>query len=243
MPHAEIRIRREPYYRLDSITAGMRRLGYEIVSRAPAAPGNVLVLWNRKAGRDDADATAMERAGGKVLVIENGYIQKVDKSMYAVSLSEHHTGGPVGDTDRFSALGFELQPMRPVLHVGVTLVCGQRGIGSPHMASPPQWAEKKAAELRRYSEVVRVRPHPGNTAPRVPLQDDLRDVDCVHVWSSNAGVLALVLGYSVTSWAPHWICQDWFTRGRKAALQLMAWSQWSPAEIATGEPFARLLQC
>lgn len=238
---AEIRIRREPHYRLESITAGMRRLGYEIVPRAPAAPGNVLVLWNRKAGQDDRDATAMERAGGKVLVIENGYLQKVDKSMYAVSLSEHHTGGPVGDTDRFSALGFELQPMQPVRSDGVTLVCGQRGIGSPRMASPPQWAEKRAFELRRYSETVRVRQHPGNFKPKVPLEDDLRGVDCVQVWSSNAGVLALVLGRYVLHCAPHWICETWRSDGREAALQRMAWSQWTPAEIATGEPFARLL--
>ena len=243
MPNAEIRIRREPYYRSEAITAGMRRLGYEIVPSVRPAPGNVLVLWNRKTGRDDADATAMEKAGGKVLVIENGYLQKVDKTMYAVSLSEHHTGGPVGDTDRFSALGFEIQPMRPSVGDGVVLVCGQRGIGSPRMASPPQWAVKKAAELRRHSEVVRVRPHPGNTAPRVPLQDDLRGVDCVHVWSSNAGVMALVLGRYVVSWAPCWACANWRLMGRESALQCMAWSQWSPAEIATGEPFARLLQC
>lgn len=243
MPNAEIRIRREPYYRSEAITAGMRRLGYEIVPSVRPAPGNVLVLWNRKTGRDDADATAMEKAGGKVLVIENGYLQKVDKTMYAVSLSEHHTGGPVGDTDRFSALGFEIQPMRPVRPHRTVLVCAQRGIGSPRMASPPQWAEKWAALLRRNPWPVRVRQHPGNFKPKVPLEDDLCGVDCVHVWSSNAGVLALVLGRYVVPYAPYWICEAWFHKGREAELQRMAWSQWSPAEIATGEPFARLLQC
>ena len=237
MPQAEIRIRREPYYRLDAITQGMQRLGFEIVPRVGPAPGNVLVLWNRKAGRDDANATAMEKAGGKVLVIENGYLQKVDKTMYAVSLSEHHTGGPVGDTDRFGPLGFEPQPMRP--DGGGVLVCGQRGIGSPRMASPPQWAEKHVASLRSRGMRARLRPHPGNFAPKVPLQDDLRDVGACHVWSSNAGVLALVLGYPVTSWAPHWIGNG----PREQALQRMAWSQWSVPELATGEPFARLLQC
>lgn len=235
MPHAEIRIRREPYYRLDAITQGMKRLGFEIVPRAVPAPGNVLVLWNRKAGRDDADATAMEAAGGKVLVIENGYLQKVDKTMYAVSLSEHHTGGPVGDTDRFGPLGFELRPMH-TSGEGV-LVCGQRGIGSPLMASPQQWAEKHAESLRRRGMFTCVRPHPGNFAPKVPLQDDLCGLGACHVWSSNAGVLARVLGYPVTSWAPHWICEG----PREAALQRMAWSQWSVPELATGEPFARLL--
>ena len=58
MPHAEIRVRREPYYRLDATTQGMQRLGFEIVPRAHPAAGNVLVLWNRKAGRDDANGTA-----------------------------------------------------------------------------------------------------------------------------------------------------------------------------------------
>ena len=238
MPQAEIRIRREPYYRLDAITQGMNRLGFEIVPHARPAPGNVLVLWNRKAGRDDTDATAMEAAGGKVLVIENGYLQKVDKTMYAVSLSEHHTGGPVGDTDRFGPLGFELRHQEAA-PFGFVLVCGQRGIGSPTMASPPQWAEKHAESLRRRGMTARVRPHPGNRAPSVPLKADLMGAGACHVWSSNAGVLARVLGYPVTSWAPHWICEG----PREAAMQRMAWSQWSVPELATGEPFARLLQC
>ena len=238
MPQAEIRIRREPYYRLDAITQGMNRLGFEIVPHARPAPGNVLVLWNRKAGRDDTDATAMEAAGGKVLVIENGYLQKVDKTMYAVSLSEHHTGGPVGDTDRFGPLGFELRHQEAA-PFGFVLVCGQRGIGSPTMASPPQWAEKHAESLRRRGLTARVRPHPGNRAPSVPLKADLMGAGACHVWSSNAGVLARVLGYPVTSWAPHWICEG----PREAAMQRMAWSQWSVPELATGEPFARLLQC
>lgn len=239
MPHAEIRIRREPYYRLDAITQGMKRIGFEIVPHARPAPGNVLVLWNRKAGRDDTDAAAMEAAGGKVLVIENGYLQKVDKTMYAVSLSEHHTGGPVGDTDRFGPLGFELRHQEAT-PFGFVLVCGQRGIGSPTMASPPQWAEKHAESLRRRGLTARVRPHPGNRAPSVPLKADLMGAGACHVWSSNAGVLARVLGYPVTSWAPHWICEG---SSREAALQRMAWSQWSVPELATGEPFARLLQC
>ena len=238
MPQAEIRIRREPYYRLDAITQGMNRLGFEIVPHARPAPGNVLVLWNRKAGRDDTDATAMEAAGGKVLVIENGYLQKVDKTMYAVSLSEHHTGGPVGDTDRFGPLGFELRHQEAA-PFGFVLVCGQRGVGSPTMASPPQWAEKHAESLRRRGLTARVRPHPGNRAPSVPLKADLMGAGACHVWSSNAGVLARVLGYPVTSWAPHWICEG----PREAAMQRMAWSQWSVPELATGEPFARLLQC
>jgi hypothetical protein len=76
------------------------------------------------------------------------------------------------------------------------------------------------------------------------------------IWSSGAGVQALVAGIPVIYQAPHWICEgaaddalEVVERNplgvtpisREAALQRMAWAQWSLAEIASGEPFRRLL--
>lgn len=247
---AEIRIRPEPYYRRQAVETGLRRLGYYLGNTGvPKGPDDLLVLWGRKRGRDDDDATLWEQRGGKVLVLENGYLQRVDKTMYAVSLSQHHTGGPVGAEDRFSLLGFEPQPWQHV-EAGHMLVCGQRGIGSPVMASPPQWAEKMAKTLeKRWPTKVRL--HPGNHAPKVPIEQDLAGARACVVWSSNAGVRALVAGYPVVYHSPHWICAEGACRGvnvlgfgdasRAAALQRMAHSQWSVAEIESGEPFARLL--
>lgn len=248
---AEVRIRTEPYYRRAAVEAGLRALGY-VFGRAgtPSGSQDLLVLWGRKRGKDDTDAALWERRGGRVLVLENGYLQRVDKTMYAVSLSQHHTGGPVGTEDRFSRLGFEVQPWRNV-ETGHMLVCGQRGIGSSVMASPPQWAEKMAATLGKRWQ-VKLRPHPGNHAPKVPIERDLAGARACVVWSSNAGVRALVEGYPVVYQAPHWICAEGGCRGvnavgfgdvsRTAALQRMAHGQWSVAEIEKGEPFARLLE-
>jgi hypothetical protein len=65
------------------------------------------------------------------------------------------------------------------------------------------------------------------------------------------GVLALIEGIPVFYDAPRWICEDGATpfrmfpginvRGREEALQRMAHGQWHYEEIATGEPFARII--
>lgn len=251
MKLAEVRIRPEPMYRRTAVEQGLKRLGFHIGAMSnPKTEGDILVLWGRKRGKDDDDATRWEQRGGKVLVLENAYLQRVDKSMYAVSLSQHHTGGPVGVEDRFAKLGFEVKPWQHV-ETGHMLVCGQRGIGSDLMASPVQWAEKTVTKLGKQKLVTKLRPHPGNAAPRVPIERDLVGARACVVWSSNAGVRALVEGYPVVYHAPHWICEVGGCRGtnvlgygdasREAALTRMAWGQWTPAEIASGEPFARLL--
>jgi hypothetical protein len=242
MPIAAVQIRAEPYYRRAAIESGLKRLGYVIaderVSRLPGGPNDLLCLWNRKAGAEEQAAEAWERAGGVVLVFENGYLQRTDKTTYAISTHQHNGAGffPVGDEDRFSKLGFELQGFRSGTHA---LVCGQRGIGSKLMASPPQWAEKMVAKLKARGQTAKLRSHPGNWTPKVPLLVDLAEAYECHVWSSGAGVRALVEGVAVTHHAPHWICEGW-EADRVAALNHMAHGQWHHEEIATGEPFARM---
>lgn len=256
MNTATIKVRKEPYYRREAIETGLTRLGYTIDNDGvfPQSKRDMLVLWNRKAGAEDNAATLWERRGGTVIVMENGYLQKVDKTVYAISVHGHNGSGwfPVGDEDRFSKLGFEVKPWRPVVG-GHWLVCGQRGIGSPTMASPPQWAEKTCRALRHAP--TRLRQHPGNHAPKVPLLDDLACAYRCVIWSSGSGVRALAEGIPVLYDAPHWICSGAATRlsdhlacnpvrplqPREAALHRMAHGQWSVDEIASGEPFARIL--
>lgn len=257
MPNAAIRIRPEPFYRREAIEGGLRRVGYTISSIAePQSPDDLLVIWNRKRGKDDEDATRWEAKGGVVLVIENGYCQKVDKSMYAISVGQHNGAGwfPVGDEDRFSSLGFEVKPWQRNEEGGHVLVCGQRGIGSPLMASPHGWGERETRSLLRQTHrEVRLRVHPGNHAPKIPLEQDLRKAHVAVIWSSAAGVRALLEGVPVLYAAPHWVCQDGALpykghtdvamcddRQRLKALHRMSWGQWPVAEIAAGEPFARM---
>jgi hypothetical protein len=243
MSIAVIKVRKEPHYRRAAIESGLKCLGYAIADERsrPAAPADLLVLWNKKAGGEEQEADAWERAGGTVIVMENGYLQRTDKTTYAISTHGHNGSGwfPVGDEDRFSKLGFEVKPWR-TCEDGYTLVCAQRGIGSWLMASPPQWAEKFAKKLQQAGRQVKVRSHPGNFAPKTPLLDDLAGAAAVAIWSSGAGVRALVEGVPVHHAAPHWICEGWKLLDREPALNRMSHGQWHHEEIATGEPFARM---
>lgn len=263
MPTAIITLRSEPFYRREAFAEGLKRLGYTIeladarfTSRdktlpQPESRDDVLVVWNLKIGPQEAAARDWERRGGTVLVAENAYLQRVDKSAYAISVGGHCGAGwfPVGDEDRFTPLGFPLES-RGAFN-GHILVCGQRGVGSAEMASPVNWGGKMAVQLKtRYPNLeVRLRAHPGVTKPRDSLEDDLDGASLCVVWSSACGVRALTMGIAVVYQAPHWICADaardkiglWLPPlDPVPALNRMAHGQWSVAEISAGEPFARM---
>lgn len=244
---AVINIRKEPYYRRDAFERGLRALGYVIINGP--APGTIpnsredlLVLWNKKRGPEEQAADTWERQGGTVIVAENGYLAGVDKTYYAISVHGHNGSGwfPEDPTeDRFSKLGFTVKPFHHPSDVH--LVCGQRGVGSRLMASPPLWGEHTTKSLRtKYGDTkVRFRPHPGNHAPAVPLSLDLARCGTVHIWSSASGVRALIEGHEVIHAAPHWILAVPGTLEER--LNHMAHGQWHHEEILSGEPFARII--
>ncbi len=243
---AVLTIRKEPHYRREAFERGLQRVGFTIGElKAPSSSSDWLVLWNRKRGDDERRADAWEAAGGTVIVAENGYLAKTEKTHYSISVHGHTGSGwfPVGDEDRFSPLGFEIKPWRRDFKKhGEIVVRAQRGIGSTLMASPPNWAEKKAAELRRgFTIPVRVVPHPGDKNKALIDAASLVRADMLYVWSSALGVRALVEGIPVDWSAPHWICESWIGGGREQALHRMSHNQWHFDEIATGEPFARII--
>ncbi len=247
MSIAVLCIRPEPFYRSEAFTKGLQRLGYTISRRTnpdptirPSSRDDLLVLWNKKRGHDETLAHQWERQGGTVIVAENGYLQQIDKTYYALATHGHNGSGwsPVGADDRFAKLGFTIKPPRE--GGDYILVREQRGIGSELMASPPGWGQKMLAVLQRNTPFpVRLMQHPGDKGK---LEKDLAAMSkarSVVIWSSAIGVRALVEGIPVQHFAPHWICEAWGD-GRERALQRMAHAQWHFDEIATGEPFARM---
>lgn len=279
MPFAIVAIRREPWYRREALEEGLKRLGYTIkdpycntgpffrggVDRVePSSRDDLIITWNRKLGHDEQVCELFEARGGTSIVLENGYLQRVDKSMYAISVHGHNGSGwyPQDDSvDRFTPLGFPQRPWRTAgQHV---LVCDQRGVGSKRMASPMGWGQRlkintELALAERGTPVreVRLRPHPGNFVAKIPLEKDLKDAWACVVWSSACGVRALVEGIPVFVDAPDWICRDVAYRPKaltkafetpkftydqvRIALNRMAHGQWSVEEIRSGEPFARM---
>lgn len=269
---AYVLVRDAPWYRKEAFMLGLKAAGYNVQNAQPSdgpKKGDVLVIWNRY-GYNHELATRFGRAGGLVLVAENGYLgaggsaPKFDVhpkgpkpgDYYALSAHGHNGSGkwPTGDGSRWAALGIELAPWQRN-EAGHILVCGQRGIGSPTMASPTDWHSKAAAAIaKKTKRPIRIRLHPGNDAPKKPLDDDLAGAYACVVWSSGSGIKALVKGIPVWYDAPNWICAGGammlrnadFDRplqddaARLAALERMAWAQWTVAELGTGDPFRRL---
>ena len=256
-------IREGPHYRHDAFVDGLRAVGYAVTNARPDArrhDNDVLVLWNRY-GDFDRLATQFAGLGGRVIVAENAYCAPKDAqgnpTMYAISLDGHNGSGVwfPGDGSRFAALGLTPQPWQdnPDGHI---LICGQRGIGSPRMASPPGWHDamaRKLATLTKRRIVVRHHPE-GPNPPKTSLAEHMAGAWAVVIWSSASGIAALLAGIPVYYDAPRWICEHaasrpWpfgagtiSTEKRLAALQSMAWAQWSLDEIRAGAPFRHLLQ-
>lgn len=251
MSFVVLQIRPQPAYRREAFESGLKRLGYTdirpyLCGRAwPKGPDDLLVVWNLMRGPDEAYATAWEKKGGTVVVCENGYLQQVDKTHYAISTHGHNGSGWFPQRDdgaaRFARLGFELKPMQEPDPRGLIVVRGQRSIGSQAMHSPPSWHRNLAARLRASTKrSVIAMDHPGDKGKLEADLAMLRKANELVIWSSAMGVRALVEGVPVTHYAPHWICGGWRVEGREASLHNMACGQWHHEEIASGEPFARM---
>jgi hypothetical protein len=259
-------IRRQPFYRHDAFMAGLKAAGFQVFEGAPKNPpfeDDVLCIWNRY-GEVEAIADRFEAQGGTVIVAENGYLNpgggnpKFDAhegkpGYYALALDGHNGSGrwPSGDGSRWQALGIELKPWRTDgEHI---LVCPNRPFGSRKMVPPARWAEDvRAAYSKVTPREIRVRAHPGNTRPARTLAQDLENCFAVVIWSSTAGLHALLSGIYVACESRYWICKEAAAGGgigryeavnseRLASFERLAWAQWHIDEIATGYPFERLM--
>lgn len=244
--------------RREAIEEGARAAGYDVVDArgmqcVPGRPGDILMTWNRHASHEPT-YSAFEAQGGRLVVFEEAYTRRLwPVKHFAVSLDGHNGSGTwhPGGASRWRTLGLQVQPWR--VDGDHVLVCGQRGIGSPEMRSPPGWHEDVARRLKKWTDrPIIVRPHPGkNKASAPPLEDQLQNCWCVVVWSSAVAVQALVAGIPVIVEAPHHILDGAVLRGisrverptftnREDALERMAWAQWTMDEILAGAPFRHL---
>lgn len=270
-------IRSQPEYRAAAFQAGLAAAGYTLAPSEPGGvrdpgPGDVLVIWNRY-GRFHAEALRFEAAGAAVIVVENGYLDPRRTSWharftYAMALGGHNGSGrtpgrglpiPAGGCpcgcSRLEMLDVEENIdggwSREGEHI---LVCGQRGIGAPGMASPPDWEANVARRLRALTDrPIRIRRHPGNQDPAIPVAADLNGAWACVVWSSGCAVAALQMDIPVFFEAPAIIVDKACHRGiarierpdysldRIAAFIDLAWAQWTVEEIAAGVPFRVLL--
>lgn len=261
-------LRSQPWYRAEAFSAGLKAAGYEVRTGVAerGRSGDVLLIWNRYWQTHEL-ALRFEREGGTVLVAENGYLgaggtaPKFDvhpggpkpHHYYALGRGFHNddTRWKAGGEERWAALRVELKPWRESgEHV---LLLPNRSFGIPGRMMPLEWAGQAAARIRKQSQrPVRVRAHPGNDAPKRPLQADLEGCWAAVVWTSSAGVHALAAGIPVFCEGPAWSMKAAACSGpidapvlpeRLPAFKRLAWGQWRLEEIQTGAPFRHLLAC
>jgi hypothetical protein len=244
--------------RHDVFMAGLRAAGYateEGFPRCPVRPDDIMIMWNRK-GEYERHADLFEGMGGKVLVAENGYIGKDANGHQHYALAIHgHNGSGLwysNGPDRFRALGLELKPWRTDgRHI---LVCPNRFIAPKWFLMPSDWERTTVAALRRLTDrPIRVRPHPGHWKrltehPSIGLARDLENAWACVIWSSSAGLHALVNGIPVIRTGPFWVAagadgtdlaaiENPPMPDRVPVFECIACAQWSLAEIASGLPF------
>ena len=232
---AWLNLRHADSERAQAFSKGLERLGYLVVHGLTCIPaaGDVLVTWNR-IGHGDTAARAFEGHGRPVIVAENASWGNsfCGGSWLMLARSFHNMAGmfPVGGPDRWDSLGVDLEPWRTE---GETVILPQRGIGPAQVAMPRGWP---------YGIKGRIRQHPGRRQAK-DLKEDLAKASKVITWGSGAAVKALIWGIPVESHMPKWIgTQDNTNSGRLEMFRRLAWAQWSMDEIASGEPFERLLR-
>lgn len=219
--------------------AGLERLGYQVVKGTTTMPGarDILVTWNRiREGHQSA--LAFENINCAVIVTENATWGNnfCGDHWYTIASNYHNTANkfPIGDHGRFDNLRVPLKDFRTY---GETVILAQRGIGTAPVMMPITWP---GSALKKYGG--RIRNHPGQHEVK-PLLADLATAGRVVTWGSGGAIKALMQGIPIVSDMPNWIgAQDNTDKGRLAMLRRLAWAQWRLEEIATGEPFARLLQ-
>jgi len=271
-PRAVCLIRPQVHYRREAFLAGLEAAGYEVVDQEPSdiRPDDRLIMWNSY-GAYHQQQLRWEARGGRAIITENGYWGKDGKGRqpYAIALDGHQGSGKWysgGYNEALVKSRLMANPVRfkpfQINRPGYALVCGQRGIGTPEMASPNGWDSDVANQLVKLGWDVNVRPHPELLKRRgvepVPLHKDLAGASIVVVWSSNVAVQSLAEGIPTIYCAPHHVlgrammreCIAPDERQRWTAAELdaeryiafcrAAWAQWFVGEIAKGIPFEHL---
>lgn len=210
-------------------------------------PGDVLVTWSPfRLSKRWAAYRDVRAAGGRAVILENGWLSPpggVRHFQFALDGWNGTGRFPDGGSSRWASWGV---PLRDWQHQGRhVLVLGQKAqsIGDARRM-PPGWAQSLRLPTRR--PVLRRMPEAAR-----PLEDDLCGAWCTVTWTSTAAIKGLVAGIPAFHCGPNTLCPELSKPGldveapiypdRLPVFERLAWCQWSAAEIATGEPLARLL--
>ena len=203
-----------------------------------------------------------------VIVLETGYINRGDGENHHYAAGFNGLNGRADfrnrgmSDDRVKKLGVNLKPWRKDgNHV---LLCGQvPWDASVEMCHDyPGWLHHTAWQIKYQTKrEIRFRPHPladlppirGCTHSKVTIQEDLKDCWAVVTYNSNSSVEAVLEGIPAFTFDAGAMAKDvssqWlqelerpYMPAREAWLNDLAYTQWTPEEMKSGEAWAHLFR-
>jgi hypothetical protein len=250
--------------------AGVQAAGDMLMTHADSSQLTrdcAVVTWNNY-GLAKRFAGQCKQAGGKHVVMENGYLKR-EAGYYLMNLdgfNGNEKATPNDSPARWDKLGIELKPW--VKDGAYILVCAQRGkYNYSPMAMPSIWPDAVLNSLRKRTSMKLVyKPHPERVVTlkqppsncevldhRTPLSDCLPRAFAVVVWTSNAATDALINGVPVFYCGPTIACADLATKGintieqprypeREKTFYDLAWRQWHVNELQSGKAWRYVTQ-
>jgi len=186
-----------------------------------------------------------------VIVLETGYVNRGDGETHHYAAGFNGLNGRADfrnksmGIERWEKLGVQLRPYSPGSKV---VLCGQiPWDASVFHVDYKAWFTETVQKLKAMTtRPVVVRQHPLlDGGAKTPLSEDLKDAHCVVTFNSNSAVEALIYGKPVFSFDEGSMAWELANRNladleqpkypdRKQWAANLAFSQWTPAEMAQG---------
>lgn len=237
---------------------GLQRFGIQAAIRSSRDPidADLAVLWGH---RQESIFRSQRRKGGHYLVMERGYIG--DRFSWT-SLGFDGLNGRAKFPEIDDGLERWNRYFKPALkpwrssNTNIAVIMGQcRGDASLKGVDFQKWGSEIAKKLQDKKYMPLFRPHPGDANLRIPgvrtldgsLQSALDQASLVVTYNSNSGVDAVMNGtpaYAEDEGSMIWpIAARHFApthRDREGWTRKMAYTQWLPTEIESGDAWAAL---
>ena len=234
---------------VQDIHAGARRFGPTTTDLPDRfTPNDVLITWSPfRASRRAAVVAAAKAAGSRVVVMERGWLSPIQGAPYfQVALDGWNGTGRFepGGAERWRSWGVTLRDWRRDGEHVLVIGNNRRHTTRDPRRTPKGWAESVLFDSPR--PVVRRL----TRNKRISLQAQFENAWCTVVWTSTVAIKSILAGVPAFYCGPTLIGAELAKPGldienpvmpeREPVLERIAWSQWSKAEVAAGEPFARL---
>lgn len=202
-------------------------------------PADFATCWGMHA-QGKQIVSSFNRRGKPVIVVDAGYYGRKDCYLqFSINGLNNLPDGPLPD-DRARAQGLIAAPVRQ--RKGYGLVLAQKPGDAQHgIDDMPAMIAMLCDAARLDGLEPRVRPHPQVAPADCTLAEDLAGAAAVFTWNSTAAYEAMIAGVPVRVFGPAVYREAVETGELQPLLNRVAYGQWQPTEIISGQAFRFIL--